>query len=180
MIETAVVELIGDFEHDVAKAAVRDPVYDVADSGPHRVGILEHLVLNGHLCPSRPGAVADSRPQPLNRPALLFVELVEQPLFPQIERTAWVAVGRVALVAVVKAPAGGAAGLRCSQVGHEILGPGIPFSKAAPKRFLVVNGNDAAQRFQPGKVLPGFGFGLGRRPRITRTMGRDEIHAHHL
>src|SRR4029453_14700845 len=79
--------------------------------------------------------------QSLDSDLLFLVELVEQPLLAQIERSAWLTIGLAAPIAIVETPARGAAGFGSVRVGDEIHSDRLPLAKATAKRFLIVHGN---------------------------------------
>src|SRR6266516_903039 len=107
--------------------------------------------------------------------SLLRVELVEQPLFPQVKRTPRAPVRRVAIIPVMETPAGGSTRDRSAQVRQVIRGGGIPIGVAATKRFLEMNGNDLAEFLHPGKVFARLRLGLCGGCGITGPVRRNEI-----
>src|SRR5690242_10400789 len=76
----------------------------------------------------------------------------------------------------MEAPAGRPARDGATQVSHVIHGFRIPSGVAAPKRLLIVNGNNAAEVPHPAQVFAGLCFCLQWGLRVARTMWRNEIH----
>src|SRR5262249_5795131 len=89
-----------------------------------------------------------------------LIQLLEQALVTEVKRAPRPAVPRGPVVAVVPAPARGAAGERPLEVGDVILRPRLPFAEVAPERLLVVERHPAPEALHQGQVLLRSGFGL--------------------
>src|SRR5262249_46331435 len=111
-------------------------------------------------------------------PPLLLVQLREEAVLAEVEGAARPPVLFGTVVAVVPAPARGAAGERAPWVGDVILRPRLPLAQAPPQRLLVVQRHLAPELLHPGQVLLRPGLGLPGRVGGARAVRAEEVHAH--
>jgi hypothetical protein len=109
-----------------------------------------------------------------------FIQLLQKPLRPQIEGTAWLLVPGSTLAAVMKAPTGRATFQCSAQISQKVCRGRFPRRVTAPKWFLVMHGYDPPELFHETDDFPGFAFGFVPGLPTPRPVRTEEIRPSHF